>query len=1484
MAIAIAPILPLVPLAAAGPVISEFMASNATTLADADGEFSDWIELHNPDAAPVSLAGYHLTDDAAELNKWTFPAVTLPPGGYLVVFASDKNRTDPADELHTSFRLGAGGEYLALVAPDGTTVVSEFAPVYPPQFEDESFGPGAPDKEGQVDLTPVWDFPNNYANVWLSGTQQATLNGGSDNIDSGTGAPFTQFYMWFDLSARLASIAPGSTVDAATMEWSGAVNPSIFGNTAIDSELGIFPVPDANKGIDTIAASFSGSGSEMADYYAAHDAVSAYTAAPGQTPVTVWDITALVQDWVDNPDAPQRGQFMILNDQRPMHMEWDVDATNKPVLTATATTSGGIAAPPANVYFDMPTPGAANSGGQLAGPIFGDVTENPPQPVSGAQVVTAEIAGSSQPVSAVTVHYRLGFGGEVSAPMADDGTGVDATAGDGIYSAAIPATHIAPGEMTRWRYVARDALGVETREPAFRDPLDSHQYFGTVGHDPGIESNLSVVHWFVQDPGAAGNLSGTRGALYYLGEFYDNIYFNRHGQSTGSFIKKSYNIDFNKTQRFRWSPDAPRVVDINLLTNWADKSKVRHVLAYEIMRESGVAAHFAYTVRVEQNGEFFSTADFVEDGDDEYLERAGLNDDGALYKVYSNRLNKDGGDDADSGVEKKNRRDEDNADLQALIDGLDLNGAALDAFIRDNVDIPKCVNLLAANSVIRNIDMHSKNWYIYRDTGKTDEWAILPWDLDLSAGRVWNSTDRYFDNRIYTGGLVVTGTAIRLVSQLFGNAETRPMIMRRIRTLADQFLQEPETPLEERWYERRLDEQLALIDPPGIVPSDAQRDFEKWGSWLQGNGNPVPYTNPDPDVESMAEAVARFKDEYLVGRRDEIYNNQTVGNGGEIPQPQTDPQTILSTPLLVSGADAESFVPGDGSLGLTWTGGDEPFDASGWTAGPTGIGYERGNGYQSLIATDVGAAMASNASIYIRVPFEVDDAAAFDHLELRMIWDDGFVAYLNGTPIANDNAALPVTWNSTSNGNGPEASPGNFNVYDVTAGLPSLRSGENVLAIHGLNQSIGSSDFIIVPELYGGETLASEPGQPRLAFGEVEFSPASGNQDEEYFELLNPYDIAVDISDWQVAGAVRFTFQPGTVIPPNGTLYVSPDINDFRARATSPTGGEGLFVQGGYSGHLSSFGETLTLIDSDGAVNATKTYLGAPSAAQLSLVVSEIMYHPVDADGAAEFVEIMNISATETLDLTGVRFTGGIDFDFTGSAVTALAPGERALVVQDATAFAARHGAGLPVAGIFAETSRLNNGGETLKLEDASNETIKEFTYNDKAPWPETAAGTGPSLVLVAPERNPDPDIATNWRASTLPGGNPGGTDASPFPADPLGDTDANGITDLIDYAMGNHLGDGPIAATLAVEPYDIGGVTKALPTLRYPINLGADRATSGVELSTDMAAWQDAGAAMEVVGIDDLGDGRAMVTARISGPMADGETIFVRVRVATNE
>ncbi len=130
-------------LLAADVRINEFVASNSRSLDDGDGNSSDWIELHNAGDESLDLAGYYLTDDPNALTRWPFPQVTLEPNAYLVVFASGQatdGYVDAGGHLHTNFALSASGEYLALVAPDGMTVISEFAPAYPEQQRDISYG------------------------------------------------------------------------------------------------------------------------------------------------------------------------------------------------------------------------------------------------------------------------------------------------------------------------------------------------------------------------------------------------------------------------------------------------------------------------------------------------------------------------------------------------------------------------------------------------------------------------------------------------------------------------------------------------------------------------------------------------------------------------------------------------------------------------------------------------------------------------------------------------------------------------------------------------------------------------------------------------------------------------------------------------------------------------------------------------------------------------------------------------------------------------------------------------------------------------------------------------------------------------------------------------------------------------------------------------------------------------------------------------
>lgn len=125
---------PAAPLETGGPVISEFMAENASILEDEDMDTPDWIEIYNGQNASTNLAGWKLTDGVA---TWTFPSVTVGAYGHLVVFASGKNRTANTAMLHTNFTLLKTGGTFSLLNPSNV-VASTWT--YGNQLEDVSYG------------------------------------------------------------------------------------------------------------------------------------------------------------------------------------------------------------------------------------------------------------------------------------------------------------------------------------------------------------------------------------------------------------------------------------------------------------------------------------------------------------------------------------------------------------------------------------------------------------------------------------------------------------------------------------------------------------------------------------------------------------------------------------------------------------------------------------------------------------------------------------------------------------------------------------------------------------------------------------------------------------------------------------------------------------------------------------------------------------------------------------------------------------------------------------------------------------------------------------------------------------------------------------------------------------------------------------------------------------------------------------------------
>ena len=120
-------------------IISEFMASNSSTLKNDFGEYSDWLELYNAGDSSVNLSGWTLSDDISEIDKWTFPNISIQAGGFLLVYASDLDVRDPNKPLHLNFKLKASGEFLGLFDNTGKEI-DIISPSFPSQKKDISFG------------------------------------------------------------------------------------------------------------------------------------------------------------------------------------------------------------------------------------------------------------------------------------------------------------------------------------------------------------------------------------------------------------------------------------------------------------------------------------------------------------------------------------------------------------------------------------------------------------------------------------------------------------------------------------------------------------------------------------------------------------------------------------------------------------------------------------------------------------------------------------------------------------------------------------------------------------------------------------------------------------------------------------------------------------------------------------------------------------------------------------------------------------------------------------------------------------------------------------------------------------------------------------------------------------------------------------------------------------------------------------------------
>jgi hypothetical protein len=304
-----------------------------------------------------------------------------------------------------------------------------------------------------------------------------------------------------------------------------------------------------------------------------------------------------------------------------------------------------------------------------------------------------------------------------------------------------------------------------------------------------------------------------------------------------------------------------------------------------------------------------------------------------------------------------------------------------------------------------------------------------------------------------------------------------------------------------------------------------------------------------------------------------------------LPNAALSEDTATTVQVLVrETADKRVLVP-TGSIGDDWTG--VAFDDNSWllcSGGPGGVGYEDDTGYEPLISLDVMDQMhgsGKNNTCYIRIPFTVDaeTLANADGLTLKIRYDDGFVAYLNGVEVARRNFTGMPTWDSRADDAG-ESIGDDFDEYsDLSHLLGEMVAGANVLAVQGMNYETSSSDFLISVTLEANMTEGGIGDYPYwnelslldgLRVTELMYNAPEG-ETLDYVELRNVTTVPFDLAGVRLTAGIEFVF-PSIVLEPGQCVVVASDAAAFRDRY-----GADANVAGQYAGRLSNGGEEIVL-------------------------------------------------------------------------------------------------------------------------------------------------------------------------------------------------------------------------------------------------------------------------------------------------------------------
>ncbi|MFN0128017.1 MAG: hypothetical protein ACKV19_15160, partial [Verrucomicrobiales bacterium] len=543
---------------------------------------------------------------------------------------------------------------------------------------------------------------------------------------------------------------------------------------------------------------------------------------------------------------------------------------------------------------------------------------------------------------------------------------------------------------------------------------------------------------------------------------------------------------------------------------------------------------------------------------------------------------------------------------------------------------------------------------------------------------------------------------------------------------------------------------------------------------------------------------------------------------------------------LIPALSEWKYDDGGVDRGTAWR---EPgFDDAAWLSGPGELGY--GETSQGTTLSFGGNTTNRHMTYYFRKKITVADPGRFTGFRLAVRRDDGAVVYVNGVEVFRTGMPAAPAVIAYSTPASADVNGVNETTYFATLlALNALVEGENTIAVEVHQRTPSSTDLRFDLTLGG---IHPVPPRPEQIIWEYEYR-------------------------WK--SPVMTTFTPSITIPASAVG----ENRTYRVRVRHQDD----------TGRWSHWSAPVEFLSSSPGIQPLLDHLA----------ISEIMYDPsaeTPAEAQAgwtaqdfEYIELENRSATQTLDLTDVRFTKGVDVDI--AAGTRLAPRARCLVVRSAAAFALRYGAAGPVVGEFA-TSRLNNTGEELKLSFGGGVPIREFAYLDQAPWPAGARNTGASISFL-----PATDLARQgdgllWRAGPA---TPGA--ANTFPpgweawrasyfdplhpeyetmSTPYADADGDTQATVVEYVLGSS------PATAASQGALGTGVTSVAGTAYFTISyLRRPDVTVTAEASAGLASWSST-TLVEIEAVPQP-DGSERVTYRDNVPVGTSVNRFLRLRVS---